>query len=342
MHKPVKRARPTARDVAELAGVSVATVSHVVNGRGGRFGDATRDRVLAAVSELGYAPNSSARGLRRQRTDQVALLVGSIGVPANDRLAAQLHEAADAAGYGVLTLLVDSELRARHALDLLHRGIADGAVISDPYHCLDGDRLPALARSHLSMVVMDNTVTPDGFDVLRMRELEACAEGLDQLIGGRRRRVAFIGHQSDLRDTGRPTERYAAYAQALERHGLEPDERLVVSGADDRSQSYWAMTGLLQLAHPPDAVFCASDRAAVSAIWAVRDAGLSVPTDVAVLGAGNIKEGLITRPALSTVGLPQLDFGEVLRLLFERLAAPEPLPGREVVQEWAFIPRGST
>ncbi|NGN63577.1 LacI family transcriptional regulator [Streptomyces sp. A7024] len=337
----MKRVRPTARDVAELAGVSVATVSHVVNGRGGRFGADTRDRVLAAVSELGYAPNSSARGLRRQRTDQVALLVGSIGVPANDRLTAQLHEAADAAGYGVLTLLVDSELRARHALDLLHRGIADGAVISDPYHCLDDDRLASLAH-HLSMVVMDNTVAPDGFDVLRMRELAACAEGLDQLIGGRRRRVAFIGHHSDLLDTGRPSERYTAYTQALERHGLERDERLVVSGADDRSLSYWAMTGLLQLADPPDAVFCASDRAAVSAIWAIRDAGMSVPSDVAVLGAGNIKEGLITRPALSTVGLPHLDFGEVVRLLFERLAALEPLPGREVVKEWAFIPRGST
>jgi DNA-binding LacI/PurR family transcriptional regulator len=334
-------ARPTARDVADLAEVSVATVSYVLNGHVGRVGSKTRERVLSAVSELGYAPNSSARGLRRQRTDQVCLVVGSLGVPSNDQLARQLHHAADEAGYGVITLLVDSEARAHHACDLLQQGIADGAVISDPYHCLGEQRLAALARGRLSLVVMDNSVTPQGYDVVRTPEREACGEALDSVLSSGRRRLAFVGHHSDLSGSV-PGERLAAYRHAVERHHLTPDERLVVAGADDRADSYWAVTGLLQLQDPPDAVFCASDRAAVSAIWAIRDAGLSVPHDVAVLGTGNLKEGLITRPALSTVGQPALDFGEVVGLLFDRLAAPEPPDGRELVLPWTFIRRGST
>lgn len=335
--------RPTARDVAERAGVSVATVSYVVNGRPGRFGAQTRERVLAAVRELGYVPDGSARGLRRRRTDQVCLVVGSLGVPATDQLAHQLHEAADAAGYGVFTLLVDSPERAHRAFDVLQQGMADGAILSDPYHCLDQERLTALARNRLPMVVMDNTVTPSGFDVVRTLEREACGEALDHLFATGRRRIAYIGHHSDLalRDTV-PVQRLESYLDALQRHGITRDEQLILSGADDRTHSYWAVSGLLQLAEPPDAVFCASDRAAVSAIWAVRDAGLSVPHDVAVLGAGNLQEGLITRPALSTVGRPRLDFSEAVTLLFDRLAAGEPPEGREIALPWTYLRRGST
>lgn len=336
------RARPTAQDVADLAGVSVATVSYVLNGRDGRFAAGTRDRVLDAVRELGYAPNSSARGLRRRRTDQVCLVVGSVGVPADDRLTRQLHLAADAAGYGVVTLLVDSEVRAHRACDLLQQGMADGAVISDPYRCLSQERLVSLARTGLSLVVMENTAQPHGFDVVRTPERQACGEALDSVLASGRRRPAFVGHCSDLAGGAVRSERRAAYGDALERHSIPLDQRLVVSGADDRADSYWAVTGLLQLEDPPDAVFCASDRAAISAIWAVRDAGLSVPHDVAVLGVGNIREGLITRPALSTVGQPHLDFTEVVRLLFDRLSAAERPDGRELVLPWTYLRRGST
>ncbi|RKN39825.1 LacI family DNA-binding transcriptional regulator [Streptomyces hoynatensis] len=336
-----KRARPTVRDVAGLAGVSVATVSHVVNGRSGRCTPETRERVLAAIRRLGYVPDGAARGLRRGRTDQVCLIAGSIGVPANAVLAQQLHDGADAAGYGVITLLVDTEARARRAFDLLQQGIADGAIVSDPFRCLDRERLTTLAHSRLSMVVLDNLIEPSGFDVVRIPEREACAEALDHLFASGRRRVAFVGHAFDLVPGAEPTERLAAYLDALERHGVARDEQLTVVGADDRCQAYWTVTGLMQLREPPDALFCASDRAAVSAIWALRDGGFSVPHDVAVIGAGNLREGLVTRPALSTVGPPERDFADVVGLLLDRLSADGEREDRELVRPWSFIPRGS-
>jgi DNA-binding LacI/PurR family transcriptional regulator len=386
--------RPTARDVAARAGVSVATVSYVVNGRDGRCTAQTRERVLAAARDLGYAPDHSARSLRRRRTERVCLVVGSIGVPAYDRLARDLHVAAERAGYGVITLVVDSAARARQARDLLQQGIADGAVVSVPGCHLADIGVAALVRNRMSLVVLDNAAAPLGFDVVRTPERRACGEALDHLFGTGRRRVAYLGHAGDFgapagtgvgrhaeaeaadacgdqeadargdrpaadargdRETAdargdrpaadargdRRSERFEAYLDALARHGVGRDDRLVVTGADDRVSGYRAVSALLRLADRPDAVFAASDRAAVSAIWAVRDAGLAVPGDVAVLGVGNLDEGLITQPALSTVGQPHLDYSGVVRLLFERMAAGEPLPPRELLLPWDFICRGS-
>jgi DNA-binding LacI/PurR family transcriptional regulator len=113
----------------------------------------------------------------------------------------------------------------------------------------------------------------------------------------------------------------------------------VVTGADDRVAAYEATRSLL--AEAPDAVFAASDRAAITAILALRDAGVSIPDDVAVVGVGNLDEGRITRPPLSTVGPPAMDFHDAARLLLDRVLADEPPPGRVVTTEWTFVRRGS-
>lgn len=337
--------RPTSRDVAALAGVSVATVSYVVNDRADRrVGSETRERVLAAALELGYAPNSSARGLKRRMTERVCLVVSSIGVPALDQLSRDLHAAADAAGLGVITMVVNSKERAYQAFDLLQQQIADAAVISVSAAYLDEERLAALARSGLPMVVMHNSVRPHGFDVVRTPERAACGEAFDHLFGSGRRRVAFIGHRGDFGDPPR-SGRLAAYLDARERFEMSPDDRLIVPGADSRTGGYHATQELLALTDPPDAIFAASDRAAISAIWAVRDAGRRVPDDVAVVGVGNLDDGLITQPALSTVGPPHLDYGDVVRLVFDRMSKPERPDATSVTEyvlPWSFIRRGST
>ena len=326
--------RPTTREVAALAEVSVATVSYVLNGKEGRVSEETRLRVLAAAEELGYVPSSSARSVRLRRTERVCLVVGSVGVPAYDQLARDLSEVADEAGHGVMTIVVDSPARAAKAVDLLRQQLADGAIIAPSVPYLTEGQLRTLAG--LPLVVMSNAVTPDGFDVVRTTEGPACAEALDHLAATGRRRVAFLGQRHDLSGE-RPTERYAAYLDARERHGFAPG--LVVAGADDRVAAYRAVEGLL--AQAPDAIFAASDRAAISAILALRDAEVSIPDEVAVVGVGNLEEGLITRPRLTTVGPPAMDFHDAARLLFDRVLAQQPPADRVLTTDWRFIRRGS-
>jgi LacI family transcriptional regulator len=331
--------RPTSRDVAALAGVSVATVSYVLTGRAAKVGAETRERVLEAARQLDYAPNQSARSLRRRKTERVCLVVGSIGVPVYDQLARELHEKADAEGHGVLTIVVDSERRAAQAIELLHQRIADGAVIASSVPYLDGNALRALARSGLPLVVMHNELAPEGFDVVRAPEQPACTEAVDHLFATGRTRVAYVGHHREIAGHPGTHERLAAYEDAVERHGAR---RIVVDGADDRVAAYRAVENLLHdKNNTPDAIFAASDRAAISAIWAARDTGFDVPQDLAVVGVGNLDDGLITKPTLSTVGPPHLDFGATTSMLFERLATTDPLEGREVTTEWTFIRRES-
>ncbi|KAB8195930.1 LacI family DNA-binding transcriptional regulator [Nonomuraea phyllanthi] len=332
--------RPTARQVAELANVSVATVSYVLSGRDRPVAAETRQRVLDAARQLGYTPNQAARSLRKRRTQRVCLVLSSLGgVPSDERLATDLHEMADARGYSVVTLAVYSEARAKAAVDVLRGGIADGALVNVVGDHLTHDLLSGLAATGLPMVVLSNESGLEGCDVVRTPEAEACAEAVEHLLAQGRRRIAFLAHRHELyRETA--GDRLLGYTTALERHGVT--ERIITSGADDRVSAYQTAAELLRSPDRPDAIFAASDRAAISAIWAARDAGLSVPGDVAIIGVGNIDEGLISNPQLSTVGPLRHDYTDVVRLLFDRLQAEEPPPAREIVRSWTFLPRSSS
>lgn len=335
------RTKPTSRDVAALAGVSVATVSYVLNGKSERrVGADTRERVLAAAAELNYAPNQSARSLRRQRTQRVCLVIGSIGVPTYDLLSRDVHAAADEADYGVITMVVDSTARATRAIELLHQRIADGAVIATGEHILGPPALDPLARSGFPLVVRSNTIPPHGFDVVRAPERASCGEAMDHLFATGHRRIAFVGHRNEVEEV-RDSERLGAYLDAHEQRGIEPDPRMIVTGADHRVDGYRAVSAMLASPDRPDAVFCASDRAGISGIWAARDLGLRVPEDVAIVGVGNIQDGLVAKPTLTTVGPTQADFTQVAELLFERVLAEDVLPGREITTPWAFFRRES-
>lgn len=343
----MSRRRWTSQDVAALAGVSVATVSYVMNGRMlDRISAATREKVLSAARQLDYTPNRAAQALRLQKTNQVCLVVDSIGVPVIDQLARDLHTAADEAGYGLITMVVGSDERGAKTTRLLQQRVADGAVIA-PTQILrfSEDSLFELARGGLPLVVMNNTVRASGFDVVRAPERDGCAEAMDHLLATGRRRVAYIGHEGESAVPGERnySERQHAYRDALTRHGIPVDESLVVDGANDRVSGYHTATELLHRADPPDAIFSASGRSAISALWAARDAGLQVPQDVAVIGCGNLPEAEITRPRLSTVGPPTTeDFTDVARMLFDRVLSTEDVPAREITEPWVFISREST
>ncbi|MCK2220099.1 LacI family transcriptional regulator [Actinomadura sp. ATCC 31491] len=332
--------RPTARQVAELAGVSVATVSYVLSGRDRPVGAETRQRVLDAARQLGYTPNQAARSLRKRRTQRVCLVLSTLGgVPSDERLATDLHEMADARGYSVITLAVYSEARAKAAVDVLRGGIADGALVNVVGDHLTRDMLNDLAAAGLPLVVLSNEAGLEGCDVVRTPQAEACEEAVEHLLAQGRRRIAFLAHRHELHRE-QPEGRLLGYTRALDRHGVT--ERIITTGADDRVAAYQTATELLRSPDRPDAIFAASDRAAISAIWAARDAGLRVPGDVAVVGAGNIDEGLITNPQLSTVGPLRHDYTDVARLLFDRLQAEEAPPAREIVRSWTYLRRGSS
>ncbi|UFU07753.1 LacI family DNA-binding transcriptional regulator [Ruania halotolerans] len=339
--------RATSRDVAAAAGVSVATVSYVMNGRTDRrIPTATRDRVLESARELGYAPDRSARMLRRRSTEQVCLVIGSFGVPALDQMAASLHEVGDRHGFGVITMVVNSATTAARTIERLRERVADGAVIATGLSYLDPSDVGGLADAGLPMLVMSNTAEADGFDVYREPEAEAMDDAVAHLVSSGRRRIAYVGHDREVRVFREhalvDSDRFAAFVAGLDARGVALRKELVTAGADDRVAGYQAARSLLSAPEPPEAIVTASSRSAVSAIWAARDLGLRVPEDVAVVGAGTIPEAQVTRPTLSTMGPDDdADFTEAAQMLFDRIIHTRRGNWHEISRPWTFTARGS-
>jgi DNA-binding LacI/PurR family transcriptional regulator len=262
-------------------------------------------------------------------------MLSRVGVPFYDHLVTDLQRCADQYGYTVIITVSDSAERELHVIQQVRRGIADGLLI--PYH-INPALVTQIASIGLPVVVMSNQIEPVGFDVVRTTEARACDEAMHYLIAKGHRRIAFLGHRPHA-DTSHV--RYESYARALQANGLPIDPQLVRAGAELREAAYRSTCDMLALPQRPSAIFASSDIGATSAMLAIHAAGLRVPEDVAVIGVGNIPEGAIMRPRLTTVGQDPLDFGAVAQLLFDRLQADDVIEDRELVLPWQLIVRES-
>lgn len=333
------RTAPTMRDVARHAGVSQATVSYVINGRRegqSRISEATQQRVLAAMAELNYVPNDAARHLRRNRSDRICLVIGRLGSPFGEALIADVERVAARHGYTLTIALGGTVERERQVIEQVRRRMADGLII-------EGAKSPAaelrnLARAGIPVVITSNTHAPDGFDVVSSTEAEAVALATRHLLDQGHRRIAVLAHTRPPATLDRRAE---LLRETLAEADLSLPEDLVVTGAESRTRAFEHVRDLLLRPEPPTALYSASDTGAISAMWAARAVGLTVPDDLAVIGTGNIDEGRATWPPLTTIGPERHQFTEIGELLFARLLGEAPPEGQRLVVPWQLFPRGS-
>ncbi|NLE97697.1 MAG: LacI family transcriptional regulator [Propionibacterium sp.] len=327
----------TLRDVAERAGVSVKTVSNVVNDYA-HITPATRGKVQRAIDELGYRPNLSARQLKYGRSGFLALALPHLDSPYFSELASLFSAAATERGFIPLLDITGADLAAeRQVLAGVQSHMID-AVVFSPL-TLTADEIAA-RRSRVPMVLLGERAIPDGYDHVAVDSVSAAEAVVEHLLSLGRRRIAAIGRESAQ---GTASVRLDGYLAALERAGVAVDESLVVGVPNyERSAGYDGMRQLLALPEPPDAVFCFNDLLAIGAMRAAADAGVRVPDDVAVAGFDDIAEGRYSTPRLTTVRPDmRLLVDEVLRLL-KRLIEREPGGVEDVVIPWTLEVREST
>ncbi|MER5791841.1 LacI family DNA-binding transcriptional regulator [Streptomyces sp. NPDC001980] len=292
------RAEIGLKEVAERAGVSMRTVSNVVRDTG-RFSEATRARVLRAVEELGYRPNTAARRLRTGRSGVLLLAVPELAMPYFAELAGHLLR--EAAAHGC-TLLV--EVTGGHAAAELEIALGrtdplvDGVILSPL--ALD-DEAARAAGAELPLVLLGERVHEVPCPHVTIDNTEAAREATARLLSLGRRRVAVIGRQT-VPYAATSATRLAGYRQALEEAGLRYEETLAPAvAAYGRADGAAAMRTLLDLAEPPDAVFCFADAMAEGALAVLRERGLSTPGDVAVVGFDDVEAARYAAPPLTTV-----------------------------------------
>ncbi|MCF0096177.1 LacI family DNA-binding transcriptional regulator [Micromonospora sp. MH99] len=322
----------TLKDVAGLAGVSVKTVSNVVNGYPHVSAD-VRHRVEAAIAQLRYRPNAFARTLRTGRTGVLALVLPDADLPYADDLAREVVHAAGRRGYRVV---IEHE-RASPGPDEGRSMPVDGVLVGAP-----GDLAQTLTAAGRPVVLVGGAAHDLRCDQIRVDVAGAAEDATAHLLRTGRRRIAAIGAYPPG-SAGVPQPGTAGYHRALRAAGLTPVPTHPLPGRHHRrADGYHAAREVFAGPDRPDGIFCFSDPLAIGAMRAAFDAGLRVPVDVAVIGVGDIEEGRYSRPTLSTVAV---DTGFLAREAVARLAARIGEPDAataEIVAPHTVLPRENT
>jgi LacI family transcriptional regulator len=328
--------------IAGELGVSITTVSKVLNNRED-IGHATRARVLAKVAELGYQPNAVARSLTLRRTHTLGVVIPDLMHSFFVEIVAGLEAAASARGYGLLLCSSNEDpAQERQELDMLRQRQVDGIVLGSANASGNTDLLQQIASLGIGLVMIDRDDHPDvDCDRVVTDDLEVGRLATAHLISLGRRSIAHI--------TGTPVvharRRADGYRAAMKAAGLKVRPELVVRGGFKEADGYRSMQTLLSTRPRVDAVFAANDPAAIGAMKAIWDAGLKVPEDVAVIGAGDIAMGDMLRIPLSTVSWSREEQGRAAaQLLLDRIDGGTRLPRpaqRRVVPPRLVVRRSS-
>jgi len=336
----------TLNQVAAETGVTAMTVSRVVNGTG-YVSEETREKVLRAVKKLNYRRNGLARSLKRQRTETVGLVLGDISNPYSTELANAVRGTLAARGYNLFICI--SEQSAKEdiaALDSLVDHNVDGIVVATRSNT-EGDK--ELVNRGMPVVVVGRDFHHNSVDCVAADNLTGGFEATRHLIDLGHKRIGFIGAEFSYKSN---LKRLQGYLRALKTHGIEVDERLVtgrkeavaeVPGYSTEKMGYEGMKRLLSLPNPPTAVFARNDFTAVGAMTAIKEAGLSIPKDIAIVGYDDIPLAVHTSPVLTTVRQPMRLQGQLAaEMLLRRIGGLERESRIERILKCELIIREST
>ncbi len=335
--------RATARDVAELAGVSRTTVSFVLNEVPGmRISPETRQRVLEASKQLNYHPDATARRMVSGSTHIIGFVVRQSPTQAfADHFLPQvlhgLSQAANAQGYHVLIEPIPLENNDGAYLRLLHERHADGIVLSGPrsddtellkIHA-EGAAIVLLGQlpgSHIAFVDVDN--------------IGGAQMATQHLVERGHKRIGLITNAQPAYTAS--AARLFGYQQALAAAGVDFDDALVRYGNFTPESGYQAMSELLDLQPRLSAVFVASDTVALGALQAIRHRGLQIPQDLALVGFDDIPLAGFLDPPLTTIRLPAFGLGWGAAEMLIRLINGEEVIEKGVLLEMELIVRESS
>ena len=337
------RERSTIHDIAAEAGVSVATVSRVLNARD-HVAPETRERIARIVRERGYVVNRSARNLQDGRTGLVGLLVPLVHPHYFSTIVAGASEALfEQDQRAVLSATEHKHDREVTLLDRLMHGMADGALVVLPEET--SDELERLLDTNYRFVVIDPRLPLDArIPAVSAAHSSGASDAVRHLLELGHRRIAAI---TGPRDWVATEERRRGYHAALASYGILPDPRLEIEADFEIPGGTRAAARLLETAEPPTAIFAFNDNLAIGTIRAARAHGLRVPEDLSVVGFDDSEHASLITPTLTTVRQPLAEMGRTAVNLLRRLLDGQrvetlhvELGTRLVVRDSTAPPRG--
>ncbi|MPZ97497.1 MAG: substrate-binding domain-containing protein [Propionibacteriales bacterium] len=326
----------TIQTVADAAGVSIASVSRVLNGL--TANEETIKRVNDAVKAVGYVPNSAAKSLKTNQTGQVAFAMENIGNAAYLAMVQAIQPVLRAGGYRLLLHSTDADVQDEiDVLRSLGQRYVDGLILC-PLR-VTRRHVAELKRAQAPVVVIGQLPKSCPNDNVRVASRPGVALAIQHLADNDRTRIALVDGPVD---TVPGKARYAGYQDGLKQAGLEEDPDLVLFADFTVDGGAKAARALLQQKRPPDAIFAANDLMALGVLQAAREAGLDVPGDVAVVGMDDTELAATAWPPLTSVSLGAQERGRLAaELLLERLSEPD-RPRQWVTVEPRLVVRASS
>jgi LacI family transcriptional regulator len=305
----------TISDVAAEAGVSVATVSRVLNDRGYPVRAETRRRVLEAIEKLDFRPNALARGLLLKRTQTIGLVIPDITNPYYPVISRGVEDVASEHGYAVIFCNTDRDAaKSEQYVNVLLQKQVDGLIIAGGG--TDFTRASERFAAHGTQVVFVGKSSMP-WPSVRVPNADGTVAAMEHLAKLGHRRVGYITGPREL-TTAR--DRLTGYRRAVSDHGLVASPTLLRAGDFGEQSGHRAAESLLHEAPRPTAIVAGNDRMAIGVLAAAADLGLRVPGDLSVIGFDDIPLVSYVRPALTTISLPAYEMGAAaMRLLLDLL-----------------------
>ncbi|WP_312692186.1 LacI family DNA-binding transcriptional regulator [Caproiciproducens sp.] len=326
----------TIAEVAKEAGVSVATVSRVIN-KNGTVSAETQQKVYAAIAKFDYHPNVWGRSLRRRESRMLLILVPNISNPYYSNIVRGIEDTVRRNRYNSMLCITDMDKRrAGEYFDLLSSGRADGAILMDTTK--DDKEIPQLAKN-FPIVQCCEYCGDESVGHVSIDNFKAAYEVVRFLCSIGHRRIGFVGSTNQFISTW---QRCLGYEKALTENGMPVDGRYIAHADDDYNfpSGMRAARQLLSQPDRPTAIFCISDVIALAAIRAAGELNLRVPEDLTVVGFDDVEYATMFKPMLTTVSQPCYMLGKnSCEMLLEQINGA---PARSVFLEHKIILRDSS
>lgn len=326
------------KDVARLAGVSTATVSHVINST--RFvTDETRRKVLDAIEQLNYSPNVHARNLASGRSSTIGLIISDVANPFFPELVKSIQERAIGHGYDVIlsNTNYDPKRTATSVQRLIEQQVSGVAVMTSE---MDFDLIERLRAKKVAVVFLDlGEVGPHTSNIVVNYE-KGIREGVEHLLALGHRRIAYISGPSHLKSAAR---RKAAFAKIMKKYQSSLHTTPLIFEGDFRTTGgQRAAVEILRLTPRPTAILSGNDLMAIGALRELKSAGLRVPQDISVIGFDDISFTVLADPQLTTILIPRAEIGaSAVEALIHMIKAPDSM-GQEFKVSTQLVVREST
>lgn len=308
---------PTMKDVARLAGVSISTVSHVINKT--RYVEPeTREKVYEAIKTLGYRPNILASSLRKRVTNTIGLIISNITNLFYPEVVRGVEDLLAKYNYNLILCNSDENVeKEKNYIEVLFSRRVDGLIITPSKSSETRENLDLFREKNIPIVLVDRKIEGLEEDVVLADNIEGTYEAISYLISLGHKRIGII---TGPLDTTTGCERLEGYLKALEDKGIKKDDNLIYEGDFKEEGGYKGVEALLNISNPPTAIFTSNNLMALGALKKITELGLKIPQDLSLISFDDMDWFPYFSPPLTAVYQPAYELGETaVKLLFERL-----------------------